>query len=166
MELLTAWEDDYCIVGCIQMNNYPIWWDSDITLYNKYTDPQTQITNWHRTVLNNCFWKPAGNKIAIGNTVIETDDIICRIPESPDFRNKSDWANTPNDLMSNYFTLSVGDIIVFGEVSDTINEYASGQRSTDLIAKYKDSQGCMEIQKVALNVGMGRCNPHYFIRGL
>ena len=147
-------------------NKYPIWWDSDLTLYNKYTDPQTQITTWYRTVLNDCFWKPAGNKISIGNTILETNDIICRIPESTGFRDKKEWTDTPNDLMSNYFTLAVGDIIVLGIVNDEINEYVSGRRSSDLVSKYKALQGCIEIQQVADNTGLGRCNPHYFIRGV
>lgn len=148
------------------MNDYPIWWDTDLTIYNKYTDPQTQITTWYKTVVTNCFWKPAGNKVSIGNTVLETDNIVCRIPESDRFLLKFEWVNTPNDLMSDYFTLGIGDIIVCGNVSDTIDEYSSGKRSTDLIAKYKDLQGCIEIQQVAINTGLGRCNPHYYIRGI
>lgn len=148
------------------MSDYPIWWDSDITLYNKYTDKQTQITTWHRTVLQGCFLKPAGNKISVGNTVLETNDVICRIRQSDKFRDKKDWVSTPNDLMSDYFTLSVGDIIIFGNVNDEINEYQQGRRSTDLISKYKELQGCMEIQNVANNTGIGRCNPHYFVRGV
>lgn len=148
------------------MSDYPIWWDSELTVYNKYTDPQTQITTWHRTVLSNCFLKSAGNKISIGNTVLDTNDIICRIPESDRFRNKHEWVEIPNDLMSNYFTLGVGDIIVFGNVDDEINEYQSGKRSTDLINRYKDMQGCLEIQQVSNNTGIGRGNPHYYVRGI
>lgn len=37
------------------MNSYPIWWDTDLTIYNKFTDPQTQLIKWYRTVLTNCF---------------------------------------------------------------------------------------------------------------
>lgn len=148
------------------MSDYPIWWDANLTLYNKYTDKQTQVIKWYRTTLSNCFWKSAGNKISIGNVVLETDDIICRIPESNLFKNRAEWQDIPNDQMSDYFTLSVGDIIVFDIVDDEIDEYTSGKRSSDLISKYKDLQGCIEIQKVAINTGIGRCNPHYFIRGV
>lgn len=148
------------------MSDYPIWWDANLTLYNKYTDKQTQVIKWYRTTLSNCFWKSAGNKISIGNVVLETDDIICRIPESNLFKNRAEWQDIPNDQMSDYFTLSVGDIIVFDIVGDEIDEYTSGKRSSDLISKYKDLQGCIEIQKVAINTGIGRCNPHYFIRGV
>lgn len=28
-------------------NNYnPVWWDSDLTIYNKYTDPTTNVVRW------------------------------------------------------------------------------------------------------------------------
>lgn len=148
------------------MSDYPIWWDANLTLYNKYTDKQTQVIKWYRTTLSNCFWKSVGNKISIGNVVLETDDIICRIPKSNLFKNRAEWQDIPNDQMSDYFTLSVGDIIVFDIVDDEIDEYTSGKRSSDLISKYKDLQGCIEIQKVAINTGIGRCNPHYFIRGV
>lgn len=146
--------------------DYPIWWDSTLTVYNKFTDPQTQIISWYRTVLEKCFWKSAGNKISIGNTVLETNDTICRIPESNKYLNKAEWINTPNDLMNKYFTLGVEDIIVLGEVDDIIDEYTSGKRSTDLIAKYKGLQGCIEIQQSTDNTGIGRCNPHYYVRGI
>lgn len=147
------------------MNSYPIWWDTDLTIYNKFTDPQTQLIKWYRTVLTNCFWKYVGDKVSVGNTILETNDIICRIPQNNKFKEKYEWLNTPNDLMSNYFTLSNGDIIVKGNVADEIDEYKSGKRSTDLIAKYKELQGCMEIQQTALNTGIGRCNPHYYVKG-
>lgn len=157
---------NYCIGVAIQMSNYPIWWDSGLTLYNKYTDPQTQIITWRRTVLQGCFVKSAGATVSVGNTVIETDDVLIRIRQSPKYKSKKDYISMPNDLMSNYFTLGVGDIIVFGEVDDTINEYSSGHRSSDLVAKYKELDGCIEIKQIADNTGIGRCNPHYFVRGI
>lgn len=68
------------------MNSYPIWWDTDLTIYNKFTDPQTHLIKWYRTVLTNCFWKYVGDKVSVGNTVLETNDIICRIPQNDKFK--------------------------------------------------------------------------------
>jgi hypothetical protein len=68
--------------------------------------------------------------------------------------------------MSDFFTLGTGDIIVKGEVDDEIDEYTSKKRSTDLVAKYKALQGCMQIEEVAINVGAGRCNEHYYVKGI
>lgn len=148
------------------MNNYPSWWNTTITIYNRYEDAQTQLVTWHRHVVTGCFWKYSGNKVTIDEVVLDTKDIICRIPINSAFLEKHEWIAVPNDQMSNYFTLSPGDIIVKGEVSDTINEYQTGHRSSDLKNKYKSLQGCMEIQEWSNNTGGGRGNEHYFARGI
>lgn len=148
------------------MSKYPIWWDTTITLYNKYENKQTNLVTWYRTVIHNCFYKNVGNKITIGDTVLETNDTIIRIPKDINFLERYEWVAIPNDEMGNYFTLGNGDIIVKGEVDDIINEYLSGHRSNDLINKYKEMQGCVEIQEVGINVGRGRCNEHYLVKGV
>ena len=148
------------------MNNYPSWWNTTITIYNKYTDPQTQLVRWYRHKVDGTFWKYTGNKVFVNNTVLETKDIICRIRKDKSFKEKHEWITIPNDQMSQYFTLSQGDIIVKGEVEDEINEYASGTRSSDLKKKYKALQGCMEIQEWANNTDGGRGNEHYYVKGI
>ena len=145
---------------------YPIWWDTTITVYNKYEDPQTRVIRWFSTVIEGCFWKYVGDKITVGETVLETNNIICRIPQQSNFLEKYLWINKPNDTMSEFFTLGPGDIIVKGEVTESIDEYTSGHRSSDFIRKYKNLQGCMEVEQVAINTGGGRNNPHYYVRGL
>ena len=150
------------------MNNaiYPEWWDTTVTIFNKFTDPHTQIVRWYKTVVDGAFWKYVGDKITIGKTVLETNNIICRIRKDDRFLEQYQWLQTPNDQMENYFTLGKGDIIVKGEVDDTIDEYQSGHRSNDIIAKYKDLQGCMSIDEVAVNVGAGRALQHYLVKGI
>ena len=148
------------------MNNYPSWWDTTVTIYNRYEDPQTNIVSWFRKVISGAFWKYSGNKITVGNTVLETKDIICRLRKDDDFLEKHQWLALPNDQMSQYFTLAEGDIIVKGEVTDVIDEYTSGKRSSDLKKKYKALQGCLEIQEWADNTGGGRGNEHYYVKGL
>lgn len=145
---------------------YPEWWDTTITIFNKFKDPQTKVVRWYKTVVTGAFWKYVGDKVTIGQTVLETNNIICRIRKDSRFLEKYQWEQKPNDQMSNYFTLGNGDIIVKGTVEDDINEYQSGSRSTDLIAKYKKLQGCMSIEEVAINTGIGRCNEHYLVKGI
>ncbi len=147
------------------MSNYPVWWDTTLTIYNKFTDSQTNVVRWYRTVVENCFWKYTGNKVKVNEVTIETDDTICRIPQNNRFLLRHDWESIPNDQMGNYFTLGLGDIIVAGEVDDEIDEYTKGHRSTDLITKYKALQGCMQVKEATVNVGMGRCLPHYYAKG-
>ena len=148
------------------MNNYPEWWETTITVYNKFTDPQTKVVKWYRTVIDGTFWKYVGEKVMIGQTVLETNSIICRIRKDDRFLEKYQWVQMPNDKMENYFTLAKGDILIKGVVEDEVNEYRQGMRSTDLLAKYKELQGCMSIEETTINVGAGRCNEHYLVRGI
>lgn len=148
------------------MSNYPVWWETTVTIYNKYTDPQTDVVKWYRHMVSGCFWKNISDKVKVGETTLETNNIICRIPEQSDFMEKYAWVQLPNDEMSGYFTLGPGDIIIKGGVSDVVNEYLSGHRSTDIIAKYKELQGCLEVQEIDIATGTGRNNPHYYVRGI
>ena len=149
------------------MNNlYPEWWNTTITVFNKFTDPQTKVVRWYKTVVKGVFWKYVGDKIMIGKTVLETNNTICRIRKDIRFLEKYQWLQKPNDEMSNYFTLAKGDILIKGEVDDEIDEYTAGKRSNDVIARYKQLQGCMTIEEIAINVGAGRCNEHYYVKGV
>lgn len=154
----------YFIGVYIPVSNYPEWWNTTITVYNKYEDPSSRIVTWHRTVLHNCFWKYTGNKIVVGETALETNTTLCRIPENPAFLEPFEW-NEEADK-SKYFTLHTGDIIVSREVEDVIDEYTSGYRSSDILAKYKKLQGCMKIEQCAINTGPGRDLPHYYVKGV
>lgn len=147
-------------------NPYPIWWDTKITIYNKYEDPITHLISWYKHTVSNCFWKYVGDKINVGNVVLETNNTICRIPKNASFLEKYLWIEIPNDQMENYFTLGKGDILVKGEVTENIDEYTAGHRSSDFVDKYKNLQGCMEVQEIALNIGPGRVCEHYLVRGI
>lgn len=146
-------------------NYNPSWWDTSLTIYNKYEDPTTKIIRWYRTNLSHCYWKYEKTKLSVGNTVLEADSTICRIPEDDRFKPKYEWTKIPNDQMSNYFTLGIGDIIIKGYVSDDIDEFKKGLRSTDLLEKYKDL-GKMQIESVSINTGTGLLfNRHYLVKG-
>lgn len=144
---------------------YPIWWDTTVTIYNKYTDAQTQLTRWYRNVITDCFWKLDGNTVQVGDVTLDSKSIICRIPKDDTFLEKQEWINKPNDEKGNYFTIAQGDIIVKGTCDDEIDEYTRGHRSTDLLSKYRTYQACMEITEFSNNTGVGRNNEHYFVRG-
>ena len=148
------------------MSSYPAWWDATLTIYNKFENKLTNQITWYRTVLRNCFWKYTGNKVTVNDTVLETNNIIARIPEQETFKEKYLWVDLPADEKEEYFTLGEGDIVIFGEVEDEIDEYQKGHRSSDLLQKYKSLRGCMSIDGIALNVGMMRVDPHYWIKGI
>lgn len=147
------------------MNNYPEWWSSTVTVYNKYTDPVTKKVSWFPHVIEGCFYSQVKDRITFNNSVIEADSTKCRIRVSDDFINKKDWNNLSDDEKMSKFTLAAGDIIIAGEVDDVVDEYTKGDRSSDLIAKYNDWPGCFIIETVAINVGPGRGNEHYSAKG-
>lgn len=144
---------------------YPIWWDSTVTIYNKHTDPNTQVVTWYRTVVTDCFWNLRGTKVTVGDVVLDSKSVMCRIPKDDKFLEKKDWDALPADQKPNYFTLGQDDILAKGEVDDIINEYQSGHHSTDFLVKYGAYQQCMEIEECSINTGTGRNNEHYFVRG-
>lgn len=148
------------------MANYAPWWETTITIFNRFKDPQTDVVTWYKHIVKGAFWKNTRNKITISDVTIDSNTIICRIREDSDFKESYQWIELPNDEKSGFFTLKQGDIIVKGEVEDIIDEYIKGRRSSDLLTKYKTLQGCMEIESVGINTGTLRNEPHYYVSGV
>ena len=144
---------------------YPIWWETTVTIYNKYVNPQTQVVSWFRTVVEDCFWQLSGTIVNVGSVVLDGKSIVCRIPKSENYMEKADWINLPNDQMNDYFTLAPEDIIVKGVCTEQIDEYTKGHRSSDLLGKYSQYQACMLITQCSNNTGKGRNTQHYVARG-
>lgn len=145
---------------------YPPWWDTTLTIYNKFENKQTNVITWYRTKVENCFWKYTGNKVLVGDTLLETNSTICRIPFDERYLEKYEWEQLTSADRANYFTLGQEDIIIKGDVSDIVDEYTKGHRSSDLIAKYKALQGCMVIDHSSINTGKARCSEHYYVTGV
>lgn len=147
------------------MNTYASWWDDTITLYNKFIEPGTKRVTWYRHVITGCFYKHTVEKITVGKTTIDSNQTICRIRVSDNFIDKKSWMKLPSEEKAERFTLSVGDIIVADETDFEIDEYAQGKRSSDLINENKEWPGCFTAEVVNINVGGGRGNEHYHVRG-
>lgn len=148
------------------MNEYGQWWDDTITLYNKYTDPETHKVSWFSTVIPDCYYEHTQNKVTIGQAVIASDVSICRIRVNDAFLDKRAWNELSAEEKAEHFTLSIGDIIIAGEIDFEIDEYEKGKRSSDLVKEYKDWPGCFTVESVNINVGGGRGNEHYHARGV
>ncbi|MCI8332846.1 MAG: hypothetical protein HFE78_08495 [Clostridiales bacterium] len=121
----------------------PAWWDQTITLYHRVADGGA--VSWRRTVLDHCFWKETSAQSQKDLAAYQERSVTVRIP----------WREIP---------VSVGDILVLGAVDDEIDEYTSGERSTDLLAKYQGRAA--KIQTVALNRQTGVGCPHIRIGGI
>lgn len=143
------------------MNSYPVWWDTTITLYNKY-EASNGETTWYRTVLIGCFWKYVTDYTRLEDAMHTTKVLLCRVRKSNDFLESYEWRE--NDGRGSYFTFSEGDILIKGEVTDDVDDYIPGKRSSDLLKKYKGR--CAEITEDAVNVGAGRVAEHYLVRGI
>lgn len=126
------------------MSSYPSWWDTKVTLYHKTENSITHVVTWSKTTYSNCFWHTITRKTLVDNSVLDIKRAVVRIPGSS-------------------FDINDGDIIVKGDVSDIINEYASGQRSTDLINKYKASKSCIIVSDFRLNTMTGFSTPHCYV---
>ena len=148
------------------MSNFPEWWDKKITIYNKYTDAGTRVVTWYKTVIDKpmCFWKEVGDKTIVGNVTVDTKSIIVRIPQSSKYATPQEWWWLTDK--STKFTLQQDDILVLGVCEDTIDEYTSGKRSTDLLAKYRRFGGIMEIKQIANDTMSGMLFKHYLVKGL
>lgn len=147
------------------MAYYPPWWETTVTIYNKFEDRLTHNVTWYRHVVKGTFWKNTRNKVTIGEVTIDANTVICRIRQDKKYLEPHEWIEIPNDEMEEYYTLGRGDIIVKGEVEDIVDENLKGHRSSDLLSKYKMLQGCMEIEDVSINTGTARNEPHYFVSG-
>ena len=148
------------------MVQYPPWWDVTVTVYNKYINPTDRKTYWYRSTVAGCFWKNSDDKIKIGNTILETESTTCRFRLNPLFVPANAWKTLPNEEKATYFTLGVGDIVVCAEVDDEIDEYTAGKRSSDLLTKYHNLQGCLQIDKAVISVGDNMPIPHYRVKGV
>lgn len=137
-------------------------WDKIITLYNRYEDEQTGVIRWYRHKLNNCFYKRTNNKISVGGVQLQSDDTIVRIPAQSGYLPPFVWNSLPNDRKGNQMTLQSGDLIFLGDVSEEIDEYTSGKRSSDLITKYK-VLGSVFVKNVNINDFM--YGQHYLVKG-
>ena len=147
------------------MNSYPEWWNQTVTIYSKFEDPTSHTISWYKTTVENCFWKNT-DKVVIGDIAIETNTTLCRIPKDERFIEKYLWNTLDSEEKAKHLTIGPGDVIVRGEVEDTIDEYTKGSRSSDFIAKYKKLQGCMVVESIAINVGGGRDTEHYLAKGV
>ena len=88
-----------------------------ITLLNKLDakDSTSGMDEWKSTVLHDCAWSEKTVRSLQGNVVNVGRSIIVRIPASPDFHPYSEWKANMDG-----FTLSTGDCIVRGEISEEV----------------------------------------------
>lgn len=138
--------------------SYPPSWADTVTLYNQHrsdADGRTK-TVWLRTVLYGCFYGSQKRQQLDGMTLISVDTHLVRIRATENYKSPDEWHRLSLDQAPLYFTLGKGDVIVKGEVDDSIpdNRSASG-----ILSKYPDA---FEVAEAKDNSGPGRFSAHYY----
>lgn len=138
--------------------NYPDWWNKDITLYNRYEEENGTV-KWYKNIISGCFVKNIPSyKILSGNGITDSQNIV-RIRKSDNYIPPEEWKKTK--FREQMFTLKGSDIVIIGNVSDDIDEYNKGSRSSDILQKYNTQ--CFVIGSVSVN-DFGSL-AHYMISG-
>ena len=138
-------------------------WTQTITIYNRCEDKAEGTVKYYSHILHNCFVKRTNNQVTVGNTHIQSDDTLVRIPAQPDFLPVFEWKRADDDTKAGFITLQADDLIIFGAVADDIDEYTAGKRKNDIIEKYKDL-GYMSVKSFNLNTFLP--TKHYLVKGI
>lgn len=95
-----------------------------ITIFNSYTDPATKYKKYLSTIITGVSWFGEAQALVSQDGLLSADLYTIRIPIDADFSDKSylspkEFEKIPNDKMINYWTISQGDIIIRGAVTDS-----------------------------------------------
>lgn len=138
--------------------SYPAWWNKDITLFNRYESADGAV-KWYKTIISGCSVKNIQSyKISLGKGN-SGSQIIVRIRKSNNYMPPEEWNKEKH--RDRFFTLKGGDIVIIGNVPDSIDEYEKGRRSSDILQKY--NARCFIIGSVSDN-DFGSL-AHYMISG-
>lgn len=105
-----------------------------ITLYNRIqaADSEDRKEHWKRTVLHDCFWKAQVNTGFNGTQASVQNTYVTRIPENERYLPYTEYTKNPEGC----FTVSQGDIVVYGECTEEITG-ASGQTTAQILNRHK-----------------------------
>lgn len=133
-----------------------------ITLYNRRETKDASgrtVVTWYRRSIGGCSWMQKVVRVWNGTAVVLSNAIICRIPEHPAYREPQEWDALGSP--SGYFTLAPGDIIVRGQVTDTIGTPLS---AAALVEKYKRG-GAFVVTAAKNNARPESTLAHYHAEG-
>ncbi len=126
-----------------------------ITLYNRIraSDRQDKKEYWKRTVLHNCFYKM---QTSVGYQTTQasvSNTYVVRIPKRDDYLPYESFCKKLQG-----FTLSIDDIVVYGECNDEI----TGNYAVEFLRQHKPN--AFKVTAVADNT-IFRMGKHYRLGG-
>lgn len=109
-----------------------------VTLYNrlKGTDSPDGRDAWNQTVLQNCFYKASTVQIQNDTSVSMLNTYTVRIPQNEKYLPYREWKQLPDDQREGFFTVSEGDILIYGTCEEEITG-KSGSAATQVLQRHK-----------------------------
>lgn len=89
---------------------------SDITIYNKYYDPYNDIYKYQRTVIKGVNWQSKRTGTVSDKGLLLADSTLIFIDKLDNYIRPKRFAKLESIEREKYFTLTIGDKIVKGEV--------------------------------------------------
>lgn len=109
-----------------------------ITLYNclRAKDNQEKKDVWIRTVINGCFYKASTTLIQNGTEASLSNTYTVRIQKDDRYTPYREWMKLPENARKEYFTVSDGDIVIYGECTEEITG-ESGKTAMEILRRNK-----------------------------
>lgn len=90
--------------------------NSDITIYNKYYDPYNDMYKYQRTVVKGVNWQSKRTGTVSDKGLLLADSTLIFIDNLDNYISPKRFAKLGSIEREKYFTLTIGDKIVKGEV--------------------------------------------------
>ncbi len=111
--------------------------NTDITIYNKYTDPTTRLEKYQRTVVSDVVWQGTKAASAANGGLLASNSVTIYIPFALGTQYVKPIAWQALVTKTGKWTLREGDVIAKNSVTDEITT-SPVFTMTDLKAKYDD----------------------------
>lgn len=90
--------------------------NADITVYNKYYDLSSDAYKYQRTVIKGVNWQGKRNGTVSDKGLLLADSTLIFIDKLDNYISPKKFAKLSDEDRTNYFTFTIGDKIVKGEV--------------------------------------------------
>ncbi|MCW6086963.1 MULTISPECIES: DUF6751 family protein [Clostridium] len=122
--------------------------NADITIYNKWYDSVNDMDKYQRTVIKGVNWQGKRNGTVSDKGLLLADSALIFIDKLDNYISPKRFARLTPEERPNYFTFSVGDKIVKGEVDFEVTGI-SPYRISDLEKNFDDVIDIKSVSKLS-----------------
>ncbi|NFQ67381.1 DUF6751 family protein [Clostridium sporogenes] len=122
--------------------------NADITIYNRYYDFTSDTDKYQRTVIKGVNWQGKRNGSVTDKGLLLSDSTLIFIDKFDKYISPKRFAKLSSEERHNYFTFSVGDKIVKGEVDFEVTGI-SPYRISDLEKSFDDVIDIKSVSKLS-----------------